>query len=46
MVSEQEWLHQVAEKYCLLEEQKEESNYLHRSQLCDLFFSVFFKKWI
>ena len=42
MALEQEWLPQVAEKYCLLEEQKEESNYLHRSQLCDLFFYVYF----
>jgi len=28
----------MAEKYYLLEEQKEEKYYLLRSQLCDLFF--------
>jgi len=35
---EQEWLQLAAERYYLLEEQKEESNCLHRSQFCDLFF--------
>lgn len=38
MVLEQEWQQQMAEKYYLLEEQKEERSYPHRSQLCDLFF--------
>ncbi len=42
MVSEQEWLQQEAGKFYLPEEQKEEKDYLHRSQLCDLFFYVVF----